>query len=156
MVAAFSAGFRFGVGIALTRLSSTDTIDDISIVNGLVSVNQSSKNHGTLMLETHQFIFTGTNRFGNPYGHGPFLAISIADEEGSDPLSSYAVGYMIGFKKEDSSDSWNIGFGGFINTKATVLRSGISDGQATTITDSENLTQDKDKYGWMLMFSSTW
>ena len=150
------AGFRFGIGIALTSLKETQ-IDDITINQGMVSVNKSGKNRGSLMLETHKFVDTGTWKDdGIPYGHGPFLAISVTDDEGADPFSAYGVGWMIGFKEEASATSWNIGVGVFVNTEATVLRKGITDGQATSITDPKMLTTTQDEIGWMLMFSTNW
>jgi len=151
------AGSRLGVAIAFTGVSES-LIDDVSIdENGTVHVNDSYKQSGALMLEGHQFIFEkGCDDMCVQWGTGPFFALSVADKNGVDPFSAYGVGWMVGWQKPDSSDSWNVGLGYYINTEAKLLREGVVDGGMTTETDPGSLLKTTTQDGWMLIFSSTW
>lgn len=150
------AGFRFGVGIALTALSE-ENIKEVNIdENGIINVSKAAKQGGSLMLEAHEFIWETSWGETGTVGIGPFLAITITDEEGADPFSSYAAGIMTGWKQPNNKNSWNIGLGAFVNTEVQSLRSGFVDGGMTTEMDPTKLLQTRDENGFVLMFSTTW
>ena len=154
------AGFNFGIGIAPTFMSN-EIIEDVVIdESGVIRVKKAAKSNVKLMLETHKFIRTFT--CGHWYcgkesemGWGPFMSISLTDEEGADPLSTFAAGIMWGWKNADNLTSWNFGIGPFI-TEGQTLRDGFFDGMQTTETDVANILKTRDETGWMLMFSATW
>lgn len=149
-------GFRFGVGISMIGMDD-DNIENVTIENETIRVNETTRKRGALMLEAHEYIYeTDWKWTGGRVGVGPFLAITITDEEGADPFSSYGGGIMMGWKQPDSKNSWNIGLGAFVNTDHKTLRSGFTNGMTTTETDPSKLLETSDQTGWMLMFSTTW
>ncbi len=143
-------GINWGLGLAFTGLDA-DAISDVTIESGEVRVNSQFSNRAIAMLESHYF-FTPSDR---DYGHGPYMAIGIVGEENINPLKTYGLGYMWGFKVGDTGSSWNIGLGVFVDTEVSQLRSGIKDGDQTTETDPNKLLTKTDEVGWMVMFSAT-
>lgn len=144
------AGFNWGAGLMFATTNEA-VIKDVSIEDGKISVNNESKNRAIAMLESHYFFVPGKKRI---FGHGPFVAVGLGGE-GSDPLSTYGAGYMVGFRKTDEASSWNIGLGYFMDSKSQILKKGLNDGDSTTVTDSSKLLRTVDSSGWMLMFSSS-
>ncbi|NRB65230.1 MAG: hypothetical protein HRU40_19810 [Saprospiraceae bacterium] len=146
------AGLNWGMGLGMTFLSEP-IVEEVSIVNNTISVDQEREKRAMVMLESHWFY---NDFYNGNVGIGPFLSIGLVGEEGVDPLSAYGGGLMLGFKVPDSDASWNIGVGWFTDTKAVLLKDGLSNGDSTTETDPSTLTHKRDKAGWMLMFSATW
>lgn len=146
---------NFGFGIALAAIDfDQSVVDDVAIVDGHVRVGESRDIATTVLFESHYFwTIPGLSE---RIGYGPFVAASLASEAGVNPLSTFAVGGMIGFKRRNTAGSFNIGIGYAVDTDASVLRSGISDGMATDEMDSANLVRKTDVGGLLLMFSATW
>ena len=147
------AGINWGPALAFTFLSE-EVVNEVSIVDSTVRVDHAIEQRAILMLESHYF-FTFAD---DQYGVGPFIAIGIVGEDGIDPLSTYSTGIMFGAKtggKDDLTQSWNIGFGYFIDSSANVLREQYSDGQTVTISDPTALLKKDDIDGFALMFSAT-
>ncbi len=166
-------GINWGLGLAYTY-TSDPLIHEISIASGgenqpgKILVDRQTKHRAIAMLESHYFFkrswfkdckIRGEDGPGlapcdTSYGHGPFIAIGLAGEDGVDPLSTYGIGWMWGFQLEEAT-SWNIGVGLFVDTKAKGLRPGFADGDETMLSNIDELTYERDETGWMLMFSST-
>lgn len=166
-------GINWGLGLAYTY-TSDPIIHEASIASGgenmpgTILVERQTKHRAIAMLESHYFFkkswlkdcfIRGEEGFDTKpcdttFGHGPFIAIGIAGEDGVDPLSTYGIGWMWGIRLENTT-SWNIGIGAFIDTKARALRPGFVDGGQTTIANLNEITYERDETGWMLMFSST-
>lgn len=156
-------GINFGVGLAFTFLNDP-IVSDVTIgkltddeeAKNRIFVNHQSKNRAVALLESHYFFEKSliSAQPSKEWGHGPFMAIGLAGEEGIDPLSTYGGGWMWGFMRDDGS-SFNIGLGIFIDTKAILLRPEYSDQAETELTNADLLTYKRDRKGWMLMFSSS-
>lgn len=144
------AGLNWGAGIAFLTYEDK-YIEDVSIDNGIIRINNEASNNAVAMLESHYFFTPGKEK---EFGHGPFVSIGIVGEDGVDPLSLYALGWMIGFKRINSGSSWNFGIGYFINTETETLRRGLADGIETEETDPQKLLKKSDEGGLMLMFSA--
>ncbi len=142
------AGINWGLGLAFTKLD-TKIVQDVSIENGVININHQTENRAIAMVESHYFFPTKKGT----WGHGPFMAIGLIAEDGIDPLSTYGLGYMFGWKKDDGT-SWNLGVGAFTDTEVTQLRDGLNDGDKTTVTDPSKLTTKEDETGWLIMFSA--
>lgn len=155
-------GINWGLALAFVYMDQPRIADttDISISeNQIIHVNHQSKHRAIAMLESHYFFKTEWNVFDTEFGHGPFIAIGVTGVEGVDPLSTYGLGYMWGFKRSvmdnPTNTSWNIGVGMFIDTDVTQLRPQYADGDTTEITDINTLTYSRDETGLMVILSAT-
>lgn len=156
-------GLRFGYGLALTK-SNSDFVEDVEIRNGHVFVKKTRSNRGSFMLEAHKFF--QPNRYitlmcneelgCNNVGIGPFVAVSLANTEGGDPFTSYALGIMFGFKDSIGSGSFNVGLGYYVDTEHVELAPGIYHGSPTTETDPDNLLVESDEGGLAIIVSGSW
>lgn len=153
-------GFNWGLGLAFTYLANNMSIDDAKLVDGVVRVSKEHKRTEAVMFETHYLarindsyiakLFTGTT-----IGLGPFAAIRVTDSEGKN-VNAYGAGLMLGFKNSlDSKNSFNVGFGYFVDKKVKQLGSGITEGQTLPGTETEIRFKETDSGGVMLMFSAT-
>ena len=142
------AGINWGLGLAFTKLDIS-AVDDVSIEDKTIRVNSTSKNRAVALVESHYFFGDGKDW----WGHGPYMAIGLIAEDGIDPLSTYGLGYMLGFKNRDGT-SWNIGFGKYVNTGVPRLRDGLKDGGTTDETDPSKLLTKEDESGNMFLFSA--
>lgn len=156
-------GINFGLGLAFVQMDEP-LITDISFnkltndenAQNVIFVNHQAKTKAVAMLESHYF-FKNSLIDEDPsmeWGHGPFFAISLISEESIDLLTNFGGGWMWGVRREDGS-SFNIGLGLYVDTKATLLRPEYQDGMTTAFSDEKLLTYQRDKKGWMLMFSAT-
>ncbi|WP_299270899.1 hypothetical protein [uncultured Psychrosphaera sp.] len=143
------AGFNWGAGFAFIGMDE-ESIKDVSIEDGVISINHSGKKSGVLLVESHYY---WTFSKDDSYGFGPYVAIGVIGENGVNPLSNYGGGIMFG-GKQIGSQSWNIGFGVYVDTETVRLREQFTDGMITTITDPQRLTYKTDATGWMIMFSA--
>lgn len=151
--------FRLGIGIAFTKLHD-ESIDDVDIRDNRIVISKEREHRGSFMLETHKFFTFNRLSLMFPDSHkvgvGPFISVSVADTEGSDPFSAYGVGLMMGFKDRKGSGSWNIGFGYFVDTKAKKLSPGIKAGDTTTVQNTDDLLVERDQGGVMVIVSTSW
>ena len=145
------AGFNFGIGIAAIKFDGP-SIGNVDISDGSVFVRDKHDIDTTILFETHRFFPLEKN----DAGIGPFVAASLAQKDGADPLSLFATGVMMGWKRKNSSSSWNIGLGFIVDTNALELREGITDGTSTTITNPNDLIRTVNQNGFVLLFSATW
>lgn len=146
-------GFRFGIGLSAMNFGQ-QSIDSVDLVDGQVFVRERRDIETAIMFESHKF-FT-ISRFGENFGIGPFVAASLSDEEGANPLSKFGAGLMMGWRKPQSQYSWNVGLAWVVDTDSVELRPGVQDGQPTEVTDTNNLTRTTDREGVMLIFSAAW
>lgn len=145
------AGFNWGAGLMFANYSER-VVQEATINNGVVSVDHEVRTKAVAMLESHYFFVPGDKKV---FGFGPFVGIGLVGDDGVDPLSMFGGGVMVGFRKDNSAASWNVGLGYFVDTNAKTLRKGLEDGSATTETDSAKLFKKQDIGGVMLMFSSS-
>jgi len=120
----FGAGWGVGVGAGFGM--DADRIDGAELVNGVVRVTEDVTDSPRLFLEIHYFF--GKGKAGRKVGHGPFATVNFG-ANGSDTLTSFGAGYMVGFKRPDSSSSLNFGIGLSLDSNVMQLGDGISPNQ---------------------------
>lgn len=149
------SGLRFGLGVGISFLG--EQIDKVEIIDSRIAITESRSNQARVILESHKFLWDGNmNKEKGQWGIGPFIAASLADNQGQGLLDAFGLGVMVGFRNGTSNTSWNIGAGWFVDTQIKELRPGLEDGMETTITDSALLTREIDKEGLMILISGSW
>lgn len=140
-------GMNFGIGLSFVFLNDT-IVEEVSIHSEEISIDKEYSNRAVVMLESHYM-------FDAKYlGHGPFISVGVASDDGVDPLSTFGGGWMLSFGRK-KSNPWNIGTGFYLQNNAKVLRDDLADGDMTQETDITYLTKQRDVWGMMLMFSTT-
>jgi hypothetical protein len=132
-------GLSLGVGLGLTlNADKVSRVTSASAVNGIVRVTGTSDAVAGIVLESHYFFVPNRDFATVPqgaWGHGPFVAI-VAGSSGSNVISAYALGWMIGLREPTwtyvnnswkatyGSSSWNFGVGVRIDPSVQVLGDG--------------------------------
>jgi hypothetical protein len=132
-------GLSLGVGLGLTlNADKVSRVTSASAVNGIVRVTGTSDAVAGIVLESHYFFVPNRDFATVPqgaWGHGPFVAI-VAGSSGSNVISAYALGWMIGFREPTwtyvnsnwkatyGSSSWNFGLGVRVDPSVQVLGDG--------------------------------
>ena len=121
------AGLEFGVGLSFTiDIGKRDRIGNASIVNGLVRVGDENNDRARVMLESH-YLFTPDIDLGffgdnsgaiKKWGIGPFIALQPGTDE---VIEAIGMGVMIGFRRAESGQSFNLGFGYAVDPNTQVL-----------------------------------
>ena len=133
-------GLSLGVGLGLTlNLDKVSRVTSASPVNGIVRVTGTGDAVAGIVLESHYFFVPNYSLATVPQGacgHGPFVAI-VAGSSGSNVISAYALGWMIGLREPTwtytnnawkatyGSSSWNFGLGVRIDPSVQVLGDGV-------------------------------
>ena len=120
----FGPGWGIGVGAGFGQ--GADRIDGAELVDGIVRVNQDVTDSPRLFLEIHYFF--DRQYLEHKWGHGPFATVNFG-ANGADTLTSFGVGYMVGYKRPDSSSSFNIGVGIALDSNVMQLGDGLSEDQ---------------------------
>ena len=154
-------GLGFGVGLSLTvDTGNNDRVNSASVVNGIVRVDEEDDTLARIMLESHYF-FKPKNKLPilgvqpQNWGYGPFVAV----QPGTDIIEAVALGWMVGFKREDDpkdTNSWNIGLGYAIDPNAKILGEGIKDNQPLPGGETEVRFREKSQGGILLLTSFSW
>lgn len=153
-------GFNWNPAIALLSYSDKSYIEDITIerqntddVEGVIRIRKEVDYQMALMIETHWYFGIEENQI-EQFGYGPFLAVSLAQQEGGGFGTTIGFGPMMGWYRGEGK-SMNVGFGYFIDTDFTTIRGDLKDGDTTTEVDSSKLLRKRDSDGWMLLFTAT-
>ena len=126
------AGLELGVGLSFTiDRGERDRIGNAVLVNGLVRVDDQNNNRARVMLESHYFLTPGVggNNPDDPtvrparWGIGPFVAIQPGSDE---VIEAIGMGVMIGLRRGDSGQSFNLGFGYVVDPNTRVLGDGLT------------------------------
>ena len=151
------AGMKFGVGLSFTW----DTVDrqrveDATVdANGVVRVTKKNDAIARVMLETHYFFKL---RGKETTGWGPF----VAAQPGSDEIiNALGAGFMFGWRrKQDSDESFNLGFGYSVDPATKVLGDEFVENKpAPPGPDGRPLPvrfQTRDQGGFLMLASFTW
>jgi hypothetical protein len=137
------AGLNLGIGLGAIYWVQNDVgVADAQVINGIVRVTKTNKSWAGIILESHYF-FTptwgninkckdGTDNCEKNFGFGPFIAVM----PGTDNLiQSMGGGIMFGLKRQNSSNSFNLGLGGMINPNQQVLGDGLVENQPIPTND---------------------
>lgn len=117
------AGLKFGVGISFTLASGDrDRVSDASVVGGLVRVDDEDNGRARIMLESHYFFTLDTETKKKAWGIGPFIALQPGTNE---IIESIGIGVMMGFRRGNGPESFNIGIGAVVDPNTRVLGDGI-------------------------------
>lgn len=135
-------GLDLGAGLSFTLdLGKLNRISRASTVNGIVRSDDQDNGRARIMLESHYFFTPCTWNFlglKNPcktedgwrvadpkktrWGLGPFIAV----QPGSDNIiDAIGMGIMVGARREDSAQSFNLGIGIVFDPNTRVLGDGI-------------------------------
>lgn len=139
-------GLDLGVGLSFTvDLGKIDRISRASLVNSVVRSDDQDNGRARIMLESHYFFTPCTWNFlglKNPctnkddyliadpklarWGLGPFIAV----QPGSDNIiDAIGLGIMVGARREQSTQSFNLGVGVVFDPNTRVLGDGIRENQ---------------------------
>jgi hypothetical protein len=163
------AGFQLGVGLSLTLDSGErDRITDAQVINGIVRVTNQDNAVARMMFETHYF-FTprqcllglGSDKPGakgcsllapDQWGWGPFIAVQPGEKEIIDAIG---LGLMIGFRRPQRSDSFNMGIGAIVNPNVRVLGDGIEPNRPLPTGETEIRFKEQEQWGTIFITSYT-
>jgi hypothetical protein len=125
------AGLELGVGLSFTiDRGRRDRIGSAMLVNDVVRVDDQNNNRARVMLESHYFFTPGVggNNPDDPtetparWGFGPFVAIQPGSEE---VIEAIGMGVMIGLRRGDTGQSFNLGIGYVVDPNTRVLGDGL-------------------------------
>jgi hypothetical protein len=147
-------GLKFGTGISLTiDTGSHDRVNDAELVAGVVRVKDEDNAKARILLESHYFFLPQRDFFGvspGDWGVGPFLAIQPGE---NDIVSAAGLGLMIGFRRPNSSNSWNIGVGVLYDPDTKTLGDGIRPNQPLPPGETEIRYKERAQKGVVILTS---
>lgn len=152
------SGFKFGValGVALDQ-GDEDPVEKAQVVNGIIRVDKDNETVARFMLETHFFFKTDLKFLGEVdeknWGHGPFVAFQPGSNNSL--IDSVGIGWMIGFKRSDSSNSWNFGVGVIVDPDAQILGDGLKANQPLPEGETNIRYKTTDQWGALFLTSCT-
>ena len=117
----------WGLGFGASN-SFDDVVETASIVNGVVRVEDDQTLQTRVLLEFHQYFWTGEMNEGQRWGSGPFLALAAGTEE---TVLGVGVGWMWGMKSADpeASEGFSVGIGVILDDGVKTLGEGFEDNQ---------------------------
>ncbi|NWG90986.1 MAG: hypothetical protein HXY21_00555, partial [Parvularculaceae bacterium] len=170
------AGLNFGIGISATYdLGKNDRVSEATLVGGppgIVRVTNQDNVRARIMLESHYFFTPPDARafgaFGpkNPsaaqikgdgaapepakWGIGPFVALQPGTEN---IIEAIGMGLMVGFRRGDSGDSFNIGVGVAFDPNTRTLGEGIVAGQPLPPGETDIRYLEQEQFGLLFLSS---
>jgi len=152
-------GWNWSVGPSIT-FGGKKEIQEAKVVKkgdkSFLRVTDEASSQAGIMLETHYFFHPsgeGFNEKGN-WGIGPFVAVQLDQEDGLDGVGH---GLMTGWRYDDNkANSFNIGFGPFLDNEVQRLPRGFRDGEELPEGESSVDYRKVDDWKWMLTVSFTW
>jgi hypothetical protein len=145
----------FGVGIGLSGLF-TPEVNEAVVENGTVRITDEQWTRREFWFETHYLIYQSCLfEINRPYGHGPFAAISVLNDQGL--FNSVGLGWLVSLKRTEATDlenksAFNVGVGVQF-TGFDVLRDDLVEGEKIPAGAENNLLKRVDGLGWLIMFS---
>jgi hypothetical protein len=169
------AGLKLGVGLSFTvDVGKLDRIGDAEIVDNVVRVKDQNNGRARIMLESHYFftpcgdLFRIKGLIENPdqqrgnakcdsedytkarWGWGPFIAIQPGSGEIIDAIGA---GLMLGFRRQGSNQSFNVGVGVVVDPNTRVLGNGFRADQAPPGNETEVRYRETLQTGILLLTS---
>jgi len=140
-------GFKFGVGVLGAHFHGKKRVEEASVQNGKVQIDDGDNTTAGVVLETHQL-------FGHLWGPmyiGPFLGLKTNNEE---IIDAAMLGVMFAAKsRDDEKSSFNIGIGYIIDPKVSVLADGFEEGQSLPAGETNVRTKKVTQHGWGVVVS---
>jgi hypothetical protein len=171
-------GWDWGVGVGM-GFGDGDRIDGATLdSNRVVRVSEDVSDSPRLVFELHYF-FSGLGSrcafwnpksstyedncgsdsktrmrgYGQHFGHGPFVSVNFGANDSAGGLSSFGLGYMVGFRYPNKQHSFNIGLGYAWDRGVEVLGDGIRENQV--LPEGQDLLVKKETQGALLLIFST-
>lgn len=162
-------GMGFGVGIGLSKdIDAGHVVQQAQVINGIIRATERRSDIPRVLLETHYFwVPTKQDRMG----WGPFVAVQSGSGEVIDAISS---GLMVGFRRtkaqvniqknaqgqqttgepEVHTDSFNLGLGFVLDSRAKILRDGLYENKPIPSGEEGSpLTRESSRWGLAILFS---
>jgi hypothetical protein len=160
------AGLSFGIGLSFTsHVGQSEPIDEAIVdEQGIVRATKRHSGIARVMLEAHYF-WTPTAKTTGPaadpppprIGLGPFVAIQPGSDE---IIKAIAGGIMLGFRRTDTSKSFNVGVGVVSDMNARVLGNGLTLDMPAPVDSSGKPVairyEEDTQYGIVLLTSFAW
>jgi hypothetical protein len=153
------AGLSFGAGLSFTRtIGGSEPIDEAVVdEQGNVRVTKRHSGIARVMLEAHYFWTPTAGSTPPRVGTGPFVAI----QPGSDQIiSAIAGGIMVGFRRTDTSKSFNVGVGVVSDMNARTLGHGFTEDAPAPLDASGKPApiryEEETRYGLIFLTSFAW
>jgi len=153
------AGVELGVGLSFTiDRGRRDRIGNATLVKNVVRVEDQNNNRARVMLESHYFFTPGVggNDPDDPtvraarWGVGPFVAIQPGSEE---VIEAIGMGIMIGLRRGNSGESFNLGVGYVVDPNTRVLGDGLEANQPLPPGETEIRYKDTAQSGILILSS---
>ena len=153
------AGLDFGIGLSFTRdIGIRDRVATASLVDGLVRIDDENNDRARVMLESHYFFTPGVGTavaYGEKvklarWGIGPFVALQPGTDE---VIEAIGMGVMVGFRRGDSDQSFNLGVGYVVDPNTRVLGDGIVKDKPLPGGETEIRFKDVAQSGWLILTS---
>lgn len=155
-------GISFGVGIAATLIhrGSEARIEETVMIGepAVVRVTKRTRVPTRLLLESHYFF--SLNKANDKrcsmvsesswLGLGPFLAVQPGVGE---IIEAVGFGLMVGFRRGDSTQSFNLGLGGLVDASSPVLGDGIAENAPLPAGEMTVRLRHKSVFSWLALFS---
>lgn len=150
------AGLNMGVGLSLTLdVGEHDRVTEAEVVDGIVRVSNEDNARARIMLESHfffqpsrPFLHTSVQEFD--WGVGPFVAIQPGEK---DLVDAIALGVMVGFRRPNTSNSWNIGLGYVVDPNTKTLGDGLAANKPLPPGETQIRYKEQDQGGVVILTS---
>ncbi len=150
------AGLDLGVGISVTfDFGGIERISEAEVVGGVVRVKDEDDARARIMLESHYFFTPDFPMFGvehKDWGIGPFVAIQPGTDE---VIEAAALGLMMGFRREGTGDSFNIGIGVAVDPNTRTLGDGIERDMPLPVGETAVRYKEESQFGLVILTSFT-
>ncbi|MES2834033.1 MAG: hypothetical protein V4707_04895 [Pseudomonadota bacterium] len=150
------AGLDLGVGISVTfDFGGIERISEAEVVSGVVRVKDEDDARARIMLESHYFFTPSGTPFGvaqGDWGVGPFVAIQPGTDE---VIEAAALGVMMGFRREGTGDSFNIGIGVAVDPNTRTLGDGIERDMPLPVGETAVRYKEESQFGLVILTSFT-
>jgi len=147
-------GGNFGMGISLTHYrSGKDRINNASVVNGIVRVDDEQSDQARPTLEIHKYFPLKHCWFPNvmcPDGFGPFVAVQLGEK---DFINAIGGGLMWGWKEASNGNALNIGIGAIVDPSVKQLGKGIREDEPLPAGETEVRYRNISQWGFLVMTS---
>ncbi len=153
------AGLDFGVGLSFSvDIGVRDRIVSATLVDNLVRIEDENNDRARVMLESHYFFTPGVgSAIGDGedvklarWGIGPFVALQPGTDE---VIEAVGMGVMVGFRRGQTGQSFNVGLGYVVDPNTRVLGDGIVKNKPLPGNETEIRFKDVAQTGWLILTS---
>ncbi len=145
-------GLKWGIGLGVSS-SSSQAVNNATIVDGVVRVTESAKEQPRLLFEFHRYFWCNDDERVGTRGCGPFVAVAASQER---VLSGVGFGFMYGAKTaETEPDGFSVGVGAILDAKVKDLGNGFSADAAPPNSETSVRFSTKSRWSVVLFVTRT-